>query len=112
MDFSNVSHHMSRKLQILLPQLASSRQITQNRASSIDLSIAENVLLEEQILTMVKEAVETSPTLNVNCPNSVFYQMLIGFLGSIVSRWIWGTPIPSHSPGGFLQHIFQTIESR
>lgn len=109
MDFSNVSYQMSRKIRILLPQLASSRQIAQDRASTIDLSIAENVLLGEQVLTIAKEAVEKSLTLNVSDPSCICYQMLTGILGSIVFRWIRGTSNPSHSPGGFLQHLFQTL---
>jgi hypothetical protein len=67
MDFSNVSRHMGTKLQNLLPKLAGSQQTAPDGIHSIDLSVAENVLLGREILAMAKEAVGKSLNLKVNC---------------------------------------------
>ncbi|KAJ6093083.1 1-aminocyclopropane-1-carboxylate synthase 7 [Penicillium sp. IBT 16267x] len=60
MDFSNVSRHMGTKLQNLLPKLAGSQQTAPDGIHSIDLSVAENVLLGREMLAMAKEAVGKS----------------------------------------------------
>lgn len=106
MDFSNVSRHMGTKLQILLPRLACSHSTLVDGIHSIDLSIAENALIGEEVLVMAKEAVAKSLTLKVIDPNDTYYSMLIIELGPILSSRVWRRSRSSHSSSGILQHLF------
>ncbi|KAI0436489.1 hypothetical protein F4803DRAFT_223222 [Xylaria telfairii] len=60
MDFSDVSHQMSRKLQHVLPTVASSHPTPPAGIPVNDLSTAENSLLAEDILPLAKCAIADS----------------------------------------------------
>ena len=58
MDTKGISRHMARKLQIILPRLADARiEAPSNGPPPIDLSMAENHLLRDEILALVKESI-------------------------------------------------------
>lgn len=57
MDSSNISHHMSKKLQTLLPKFSGSHASLPGDPPAIDLSVAENDLLREEILALFKESI-------------------------------------------------------
>jgi hypothetical protein len=70
MDFSNISQHMSRKLQTLLPKIAGSHGASApDGVPTVDLSIAENYLLRNEFLSLIKEALTNDLQPKVNLQN-------------------------------------------
>ncbi|KAI0190609.1 pyridoxal phosphate-dependent transferase [Astrocystis sublimbata] len=63
MDFSNVSGHMSRKLQHILPTVAGAHQTPPEGILVTDLSTAENALIAEDILPLQRCAIAESLSL-------------------------------------------------
>ncbi|KAK2612529.1 hypothetical protein QQS21_001467 [Conoideocrella luteorostrata] len=56
MDFSTVSDHMGTKLQALLPKIAGPNRSPPDGVATIDLSIAQNHLMKEDFLTLMKDS--------------------------------------------------------
>lgn len=63
MDFRFVSDHMSKKLQAILPAIAGSHPHPPEGIPTVDLSLAENVLLGEEVLGLAKAAISDFVTL-------------------------------------------------
>lgn len=65
MDLSNISNHMSKKLQAILPAIGGSHQLPTGGLAPVNLSLAENVLLREEVMTLVKASIRDTMTSKV-----------------------------------------------
>ena len=57
-ESSNISNHMSRKLLAILPKLGTaSHGSSSDTPTKIDLSLAENLILRDELLVFCKDAI-------------------------------------------------------
>lgn len=66
MDLSNVSQDMAAKLQAILPALAAHGGPSSDGVPTVNLSIAENELIQDELLGLTKKAVNERLQLKVS----------------------------------------------